>query len=155
MFHTNELETLGLEGRIIYHIFVDDGESILALITDVGPILWQTWGDCCSTTWFADLRDIHRLLGFQVLAATQFDPPEVDDGRTRQQFDQFYGIRLRTERGLSEIIYRNSSNGYYGGSLELMPFDSGHKYFTEKQEEFREVLYSGPLDSRMTYQKVM
>jgi hypothetical protein len=29
-------------------------------------------------------------------------------------------VKLRTDKGLADIVFRNSSNGYYGGSIELL-----------------------------------
>ena len=33
----------------------------------------------------------------------------------------YYGLKITTDNGRAVIDYRNSSNGYYGGSLELAP----------------------------------
>jgi hypothetical protein len=43
--------------------------------------------------------------------------PDIQDERCRQDDDRFYGIKLLTTGGYVDIVYRNSSNGYYGGEL--------------------------------------
>jgi hypothetical protein len=51
-----------------------------------------------------------------VMAAEELpaaDAPE--DGRTRQEFDAIYGVKLTTSQGAPTFVFRNSSNGYYGG----------------------------------------
>ena len=83
----------------------------------------QTDGDCCSETWFADIIGIRNLLsgsnvdGIEILRF----PEEVSDARSRQEVDAVYGVRLRTCKGNCDIIYRNSSNGYYGGTVDVVP----------------------------------
>lgn len=40
----------------------------------------------------------------------------VDDFETIQ----FYGIEIATPAGICQIMYRNASNGYYGGNCEFV-----------------------------------
>lgn len=51
------------------------------------------------------------------------DGYNVDDGRTRQKYDEAYGYKIFTDKGQADIIFRNSSNGYYGGSLDDVVID--------------------------------
>jgi hypothetical protein len=32
----------------------------------------------------------------------------------------YYGLKITTETGIAVLDYRNDSNGYYGGSLEVV-----------------------------------
>jgi len=58
-----------------------------------------------------------------VLAAEQVEMPDLGNIDTphREHVDQveYYGLKITTERGRATIDYRNDSNGYYGGSLEV------------------------------------
>jgi hypothetical protein len=45
--------------------------------------------------------------------------PRYDDSHCRQEHDSFYGYALNTKAGTCTIVFRNSSNGHYGGSCEL------------------------------------
>ena len=114
---TNEAERLGILGRTITGIYVGTDEESMVLDTDMGRVVWATDADCCSTTWFADIKGTANLIGHRVLAATrvQYDDPE--DGRTRQEVDSVESIKITTDAGEAEVIWRNSSNGYYGGSV--------------------------------------
>lgn len=110
-----------LVGKTITEILVNEDQSILTFNTDKGHVSYETWGDCCSETWFADILGVKSLLGFKVISSEVMDLSLVpDDDRSRQEYDQFYGVKLITEKGYVEIIYRNSSNGYYGGNMGLM-----------------------------------
>ena len=111
-------------GNLVWHIvtglFVNGDQSILWFDVDTGHIAYRADGDCCSKSWFADIIGVDWLKGHRVLRAENLEMSKynVDDGRTRQDSDSAYGYELRTAIGWPTIIFRNSSNGYYGGSLE-------------------------------------
>ena len=110
-----------LIGKRITQISVNDDQSILSFATDGGTVSYQTYGDCCSESWFADITGVDALLGGTVQSADEvnMDGYNVEDGRTRQVYDEAYGWKLRTDKGYADIVFRNSSNGYYGGWMEL------------------------------------
>lgn len=109
-----------LIGKTVTGLRVNEDQSVLAFDHPDGTSTsYVTDGDCCSETWFADITGVAALLGGKVLEVETVDLPTVDDKRTRQEEDQFYGVKLRTDKGLADIVYRNSSNGYYGGDIGL------------------------------------
>ena len=111
-----------LIGKKITGMWVNNDQSILAFDTDKGVVAYITWEDCCSETWFADITGVSALLGGTVQTADEvsMDGYNVEDGRTRQECDEAYGYKLTTDKGYADIVFRNSSNGYYGGSIELL-----------------------------------
>lgn len=107
-----------LIGKTITGLFVDEHQINLVFThPNNEQTRYETYADCCSETWFADITGVSALLGSTVLEVENMDLPETEDGRTRQECDQFYGVKLKTTKGYVDIIYRNSSNGYYGGSI--------------------------------------
>lgn len=108
-----------LIGKTIMGLRVSGDESVLVFDHLGGIISYMTDSDCCSLTWFADITGVAALIGGMVLEVETMNPPTVDDGRTRQESDIFYGVKLRTNKGYVDIVYRNSSNGYYGGKIQL------------------------------------
>lgn len=46
---------------------------------------------------------------------------DIDDGRSRQEVDSLYGQKITTDKGYADIVYRNSSNEYYGGDCNYEP----------------------------------
>lgn len=109
-----------LIGKRIREIYLSDDQSEILFCTDDGDVGYQTFGDCCSETWFADLVNVPALLDGKVFTIESIALPDynVEDGRTRQDYDEAYGLKVNTDRGTAKIIYRNSSNGYYGGDIE-------------------------------------
>lgn len=108
-----------LIGLHIYRIWVEDGERSLHLDTNHGLVSIVTDGDCCSQTWFADILGVDAAIGERVEGVSEPAVPHVNDGRCRQEVDRFYCIELRTKKGRCQIVYRCSSNGYYGGSSSV------------------------------------
>jgi len=104
----------------IKHIFIEPGEHTLAFVCEGGMVVeWEAEGDCCSETWFADILNPEAINSGGAVVLSVEEIPNivaVDDGRGRQDSDQFYGVKITTVLGTCTIIYRNSSNGYYGGN---------------------------------------
>ena len=111
-----------LIGKKITGLRINEDQSVLAFDTDQGVIAYDAWGDCCSETWFADITGVGALIGGTVktVACVNMNGYNVDDGRCRQDVDEAYGYKLTTDKGYADIVFRNSSNGYYGGSIELL-----------------------------------
>jgi hypothetical protein len=116
-----------LLNKTISALYVSDDQQILSFQhPDGSSTSYMTYGDCCSETWFADITGVDALLGAQVLEFQQVDIESAQDGRSRQDSDQIYGTKLRTSKGFADIVFRNSSNGYYGGCIELYELGPDH-----------------------------
>ena len=117
---SNVLSTL--VGRRVLALRISGDCHILSISTNQGDVNVLAFGDCCSEAWFADMTGVAALVGgiVQEIAEVIHDTP-VEDGRTRQDVDSVYGYKIRTDRGHADLIFRNSSNGYYSG--ELGPFE--------------------------------
>lgn len=109
-----------LIGKKITGLRINEDQSVLAFDTDQGVIAYDAWGECCSETWFADITGVSALIGGTVRTADEVNMEgyNVEDGRTRQEYDEAYGYKLTTDKGYTDIVFRNSSNGYYGGSID-------------------------------------
>jgi hypothetical protein len=108
-------------GVQIKKIEVSDGEDYLRFTAmDGSTLCYKTLADCCSETWFADILNPDFVVGHKVRFVEEMDMGhyDTDDGRTRQEYDQVYGFRISTDAGQCDIVFRNSSNGYYGGWIE-------------------------------------
>lgn len=92
-----------------------DGEQRIVFITNEGPIAFETYGDCCSTSWFSDIVGYGHLINQTVNRATCIELSDPTDERSRTESDKQYGVELYTDLGVATIAYRNASNGYYGG----------------------------------------
>ena len=112
-------------GKYVERVYVSDGENLLMFHNGSVTTTYEACGECCSESWFADITGLDNLRGQTVVGVRilDVDLPEGDT-RTRQESDQVYGYRLSTRKGDCDIIFRNSSNGYYGGELRLVGRDT-------------------------------
>lgn len=109
--------TLG--GKVINSVKISEGEQYILFtrLYEEG-FLFEAVGDCCSETWYSDIIGLHNLINREIYGVEILELPEPQDDRSRQEYDEAYGVRLKTVKGHCDIIYRNSSNGYYGGWSE-------------------------------------
>ncbi len=112
-----------LIGKKISGISVSSDQHILVFYhPDETLTAYDTYGDCCSETWFADIVGVSALLNGTVVCADEVPIEEVyeaSDDRSRQWSDRVYGVKLKTDLGYADIAYRCSSNGYYGGMIGI------------------------------------
>lgn len=104
-----------LVGRTLQGFDVSVGEQFLRVRTAEGDLFYEVDGDCCSESWFAEIIGGMGILGQQVVDVREVDLPGPQDEHTRQEVDAAYGFEIRTWGGMATVVFRNSSNGYYGG----------------------------------------
>ena len=115
-----EVELTDLIGKNPQALWISPGEEDLYLVCDGAMYLFQTNSECCSESWWADICSPQQLLeGDAITMIEEIPLPDPKDERSRQEADFAYGYALKTNRGVCTLIYRNSSNGYYGGSCSF------------------------------------
>lgn len=112
-----------LIGKTILSIKLSDGGTRLDFELKEGHIVYEAWGDCCSESWFEELNG--DFLDKKVISVEEKNLEKRKPKATRQEEDLLYGYTLVLEdewgkRRRADIIYRNSSNGYYGGSCSCI-----------------------------------
>ena len=131
-----------LKNQTIRKIYLDNkGQHYLVFITDERSFVYYVDADCCSESWFADIVGVDSLLNEMVTNVEKvgMDGYNVNDGRGRQEFDQAYGFNLITQKGKTNIVFRNSSNGYYGGWLN---YDDNDRY--DEKDDLKEIVKDYP-----------
>ena len=99
--------------------------------TDQGDVDYYCYGDCCSDSWINHISGLDELVGGTVREVDNIDFHallQVEPEATRQEYDEVLFYRVYTEKGVCSFEFRNSSNGYYGGSLERVTEDSWKDY---------------------------
>jgi hypothetical protein len=107
-------------GKTIHSHRVTEGGALLIIHTTKRRMVWECIAGCCSESWIEEILNPEFLRG-KVLAVRELSYREVpeypDSGR--QEVDVTYGWAIDTSLGTATVIFRNSSNGYYSGCLEL------------------------------------
>ena len=109
-----------LIGKTLTGMKIAEDRQALLFQTADGDIVVGVDADCCSYTWVEHVE--LPALGFPALVTAVDDldmpqDPKPSTFHTDPDSLQFYGCKISTDRGEIVIDYRNSSNGYYGGSI--------------------------------------
>jgi hypothetical protein len=110
-----------LIGRKILKVQLDAEKVYLNFITDTGNATYGCFADCCSESWINHVNGVSELLGGTVQDVDEvdfFSLLNIEPEATRQEYDRVLFHRVKTEKGWCSFEFRNSSNGYYGGSLD-------------------------------------
>ena len=113
----NERDNDRLIGMIIDEVKLGADKETLS-IRFMGGIVatWETYGDCCSSTWIEDLTIPAGAIGSPITYVN--DEGQVGSDEDEAGLLQYYKTVIGTLAGQIIVEYRNSSNGYYGGSLD-------------------------------------
>ena len=98
----------------------------------LSELIYFAEGECCSESWFSEvLPDWQFEQGNEVVNVEMLEINKISqqiiaaDKRTRQEYDEVYGYKVMDNAGNDLIIvFRNSSNGYYGGWCSLINTDN-------------------------------
>jgi len=99
------------------------------------PVEWVCEGDCCSTSWFNDIDGVSNLIGETVTGLKEIELPDVL--RSDDVHIQAYGIQVTTTKGFVDFVFRNESNGFYGGSVECRQGARPHTTWDGVEVPFR------------------
>ncbi len=95
-----------------------DGETFTLTFFGGESMRFEAFGDCCSESWIEHLEAPKDLEG--ALLTGYEEIPMSDEWLNDDEYQQVYESRFLTDRGPIVLEFRNNSNGYYGGSLELV-----------------------------------
>jgi len=104
-----------LIGKHIREVHINGAHDLLQFtLADGETILVGCEGDCCSQSWFQSINDADDLHDATVSYAIHKEIlwPGCDG-----EEEKVYGYMIATDKGYVDLVFRNSSNGYYGGSL--------------------------------------
>lgn len=136
-----------LVGKTIERAYIGMDKTLLVFDLAGGERMrFYTEGDCCSKSWIEHMSNVDSLAGGKVTEATDIEMGDVTDSYEKGEApdDQVlsYGVELTIEgRPPFKLEYRNASNGYYGGSIEVLKESKWNReYFeaplTELKEDF-------------------
>ena len=97
---------------------LENDKTRLTFHTRAGDFVYDAEGDCCSESWIESISD--NLFAITDATVVQIRQKSQTLDGTRQDVDEVDFVTLVTDRGHFDIEFRNSSNGYYGGSMGLV-----------------------------------
>jgi hypothetical protein len=107
-----------LLNRKIKNAYTKPGNEEFVIEFEDGIQRFQVQGDCCSQSWIEHFTVPNDVDGATLLSV------EESGGTEEKHPDHecllVYETRFRTNRGDIVLEYRNSSNGYYCGYIEMV-----------------------------------
>lgn len=91
-----------------------DKDRLVFTLAGGRTLTYEAEGDCCSESWIE-----HITVPSDIAGATVTAVGEREMGEFEKDYEtiRVYETSFRTDRGDIVVEYRNSSNGYYGGTL--------------------------------------
>lgn len=100
-----------------------DKENIFFIFQDGLKVSGDVEGDCCSNSWIEHLELPDNVDGAKIISIYESDPVTNDREGDSYEVIKVYSISFKTDKGEIILEFRNSSNGYYGGWLNLCEVD--------------------------------
>lgn len=113
-----------------------DRQALLFIDTNGGEYVVPVDADCCSHTWIESVELPALGFPFDIIKFDDLDLPGSDDNHPEHDCLQVYGVKLTTSKGDMVIDFRNSSNGYYGGSICWPDDDPDRSRFFPSAENY-------------------
>ena len=108
-----------LAGLKIFSTSFDDDE-ITFTKEDGTNIIFQAYGDCCSQSFIESIDDHHVLQDCTILSVEEVEGESAsNENDYTQECQKWTFYKFKTDKGYATLSFRNDSNGYYDGSLEL------------------------------------
>lgn len=113
-YYDNEFDSL--KGKKI--LSIEWNEETLRFNLKGDAVCFKAYGDCCSNSFIESLDnpEIFRDAVFQSVESVSGETKELKDFDVHKW--TFY--KFKTDKGMCTLSFRNESNGYYDGHLELM-----------------------------------
>ncbi len=117
-----------LIGKTIASVYLtSDGGAIRFDLSDGSQVHASAYGECCSHSWIETIQGLDQIIDSPIVSVEDVAMPDLgSNGETDRAINRYghyeeemayYGCKITSEKGYAVIDYRNSSNGYYGGSL--------------------------------------
>lgn len=139
-----DTELKDLVGCKVIKIFLN--QTYLKFETDKGNFTYEVTGDCCSSSYFYDFYGVKNLLKngkIKEIKTVELQPTDLLVKKNDYEDIKVYGYQITTESEeygevTSVFSFRNSSNGYYGGSIEKINDDISLPEITQDVVELKE-----------------
>lgn len=103
----------------------DSNDACVVLMSGGRSLALQLSGDCCSQSYFPpeSLADLRGLVGETIVSLEQVDSTRTDTGGGRNDSTDWFCLKITTDKQSVSVDWRNDSNGYYSGWLDIIVTD--------------------------------
>lgn len=112
-----------LRGKEI--LSIEYSENTLRFNIKHDAICFDAFGDCCSSSYIEsiDNPEIFKNAIFESVEIVSGEQKEIitkEDGWESEKTHKWSFYKFKTSKGSATLSFRNESNGYYDGHLELI-----------------------------------
>jgi hypothetical protein len=107
-----------LKGKTIMRVYQDNEDELFFVDSGNKIHKFLCSGDCCSESWWREIYNLNEMIGKEItdvlMRSVQLDYS------TRQDSDisEVFVIKCDSDYQNTIIEHRNSSNGYYSGTVD-------------------------------------
>ena len=105
------------EKRYIEEIYVHESGEWISFDLLNEKYLFGAGGDCCSQSYIYEINGWDALKDETIISVEEKELGEVDSEFSLDDCCKAYCITFCTTKGRCDVIFRNESNGFYGGDL--------------------------------------
>lgn len=93
-------------------------ESLNLTLSNGSKIEYRAIGECCSSSFIESIDDLSVLQDCTIfdVQIVEGESKDVDD----YSVHKWHFVKFKTSKGWATLSFRNESNGYYDGQLELI-----------------------------------
>lgn len=111
------IEDHAFTGKVLSDVIITPTkEDLIFSFSDDSIGLVSCQGDCCNEVWFEHIEGAHDALGGRIMAVLRRQD-WTETPSTRQECEELLRLEIMTTKGCVDLEVRNSSNGYYAGSV--------------------------------------
>ncbi len=103
-------------GKTITDALINQNRDVMMWKVDGVWYSLNAYGDCCSDSWF---EHCDNALVFDNAKFLEYENVGGDSWEDNYNLIQVNMIKVKTDKGHCTIEFRNSSNGYYSGWVEV------------------------------------
>ncbi len=104
-----------LIGKKIFSIEWD--EKTLRFNLKGDAVIYEAYGDCCSSSYIESLDNQEIFKNARLLQVECISGEQKEIG---EYFHKWRFYKFKTDKGMCTLSFRNESNGYYDGELQLV-----------------------------------
>lgn len=104
-------------GKTVEAAFINDSKDVMSWKVDGKWYDLNAIGDCCSHSWFEHCDNADVFNGGTILEIEHFSG-DTENGEYGNEI-KVDMLKIKTDKGHCTIEFRNESNGYYSGWIDV------------------------------------
>ena len=110
------MELQDFVGKTVSEVQINQACDVMLWFIDDKVFTLIAVGDCCSSSWYEHCDNASAFDNAQIFECENVNVESIETESETIQINMF---KIKTSKGDCTIEFRNSSNGYYSGWIEI------------------------------------